>query len=328
MYCCRVEKGGIELSLRYSVAIIDDNKLLYKNYKAVIDEYLSENGFDADVEHIPSEQDFDDFPLDKPSLFLVDLKFGQVDKGQIFIEKIRGDYLTDVLFYSSDHDAIDKYRSELGSQGIFFAERDELNDEVEPLLEKMLCKMIARSNAPRATRGLVMECVAELDDKIKEKIILLLDKLPEDHREKYYKDVIRIIKSSSDGRLNKLQQFFDVPFAEKRQNILSSGISLDFSVPDLIENIRITDSSKNLNFLLSLYCLHYGKNDLYEQIKQYEKLLQKRNILAHVSQVKEGDTYIFKSRDSGSPDYVLTDEECLMLRKTILALSDLLTHIN
>lgn len=315
------------MSLRYSVAIIDDKKLLYQNYKGVIDEFLSDNGFDAEVEHIPSEQDFDDYPLDKPNLFLVDLKFGQVDKGQIFIEKIRSNYLTDVLFYSSDHDAIDKYRSEIGSQGIFFAERDEQNDEVEPLLEKMLSKMIARSNAPRATRGLVMECVAELDDKVKEKIILLLDKLPQSNREEYYKEVIRIIKCSSDGRLNKLHQFFDAPFAEKKQNILSSGISLDFSVPDLIENIRITDSSKNLKFLLSLYNLHYGKDELYEQIKKYEQLLQKRNILAHVSQTKEGDTYIFKSRDSGSSDYVLTEEECLSLRKTILELSDLLNSI-
>lgn len=315
------------MSLRYNVAIIDDKKLFYNDYKGVIDDFLSNNGFKADVEHIPSEQDFDKYPLDKPNLFLVDLKFGRVDKGQIFIEKIRNNHLTDVLFYSSDHDAIDKYRSQIGSQGIFFAERDEQNDEVEPLLEKMLNKMIARSNTPRATRGLVMECVAELDDKVKEKILYLLDKLPKENREKYYKDVIKIIKKSSDGKLNKLQQFFDAPFAEKKNNLLSSGISLDFSVPDLIENINITDSSKNLKFLLSLYSSHYGKNQLYEQIKHYNELLQKRNILAHVSQIMDEDRYVFKSRSCDSQDYVLTEEECLSLRKTILEFSDLLNQI-
>ena len=76
--------------------------------------------------------------------------------------------------------------------------------------------------------------------------------------------------------------------------------------------------------------IHYDLKiiyQLYEQIKKYEQLLQKRNILAHVSQTKEGDTYIFKSRDSGSSDYVLTEEECLSLRKTILELSDLLNSI-
>lgn len=62
------------MSLRYSVAIIDDKKLLYQNYKGVIDEFLSDNGFDAEVEHIPSEQDFDDYPLDKPNLFFSGFK--------------------------------------------------------------------------------------------------------------------------------------------------------------------------------------------------------------------------------------------------------------
>ena len=315
------------MSLRYSVAIIDDKQLLFKNYKGIIDEYLSDNGFDAEVEHIPSEQEFDKFPLDKPNLFLVDLKFGQVDKGQKFIKKIRDNYLTDVLFYSSDHDAIDKYRREIGSQGIFFAERDEQNDEVEPLLEKMLDKMIARSNAPRATRGLVMECVAELDDKVKEKILLLLDKLSPEKREKCAKEVVKVLKSSSDGQLNKLQGFFGVPFANKIEAILSSGISLDFSIPDLIENIRITDSCKNLRFLLALYKLSIGENELYIQIKSYEDLLKKRNILAHVSQTKTGDTYTFKSRVPDVSDYVLTEQECLALRKTILELSKVLDQI-
>ena len=316
------------MSLRYSVAIIDDNKLLFKNYKGIINEFLANNGFEAEVEHIASEQDFDGYSLDKPNLFVVDLKFGREDKGHVFIEKIRNNYLTDVLFYSSDHDAIDKYRSEIGSRGIFFAERDEQNDEVEPLLEKMLGKMIARSNLPRATRGLVMECVAELDDIVKQKITSLLNKLPNGKHDKYHKEVIKILKSSSDGRLNKLEEFFKVSFAEKKQGLLLSGISLDFSIPDLIENIKITDSSKNLCFLLTLFKLIYGENELYIKIKAYEELLQKRNILAHVTQTKTESAYIFKARGNGLSDYVLTDEECLSLRKNILELCKLLDGIN
>lgn len=45
-----------------------------KIIKGVIDEFLSDNGFDAEVEHIPSEQDFDDYPLDKPNLFFSGFK--------------------------------------------------------------------------------------------------------------------------------------------------------------------------------------------------------------------------------------------------------------
>lgn len=316
------------MGLKYNVAIIDDNRLLFNNYKTIINEYLSNSGFEAEVEHIRSEQDFEHYALDKPHLFLVDLKFGRIDKGQVFIEKIRDDNLTDVLFYSSDHAAIGKYRTELGAQGIFFAERDEQNDEVEPLLEKMLHKMIVRSNSPRATRGLIMECVAELDDIIKKKLLFLLEKLPEENRENYYKEVVKIIKRFSDSRLNKLEGFFNASFAEKKEGLASLGVSLNFSMADLIENIRITDSCKNLKFLLLLYKLHYGENEYYQKLKKYEELLQKRNILAHVSQEKEGGTYIFRSREPRKPDYALTDEECLSLRKSILEFTDLLKKID
>ncbi|MBR6658155.1 MAG: hypothetical protein IKL18_08315 [Oscillospiraceae bacterium] len=315
------------MSLKYSVVVIDDKKLLFEDYKRTINDFLSRNGFFAEVEHIPSEKAFYEYPLGKADLFLVDLKFGQDDKGQTFIEAIRDDNLTDVLFYSSDHEAIEKYRVDLGSQGIFFAERDEQNDEVEPLLNKMLAKMITKSNAPRATRGLVMECVAELDDKIKEKILLLIEKLPKEKHDSCYKKILKIIKCSLNGRINKLHDFFNVDFAKKLESTVIDGINLDFSLNDLIENIQITDSDKNLRYLLTIYEDIYGKNELYHKIESYSTLLKKRNILAHVSQIKAQEGYIFKSRNTGMEDYILTDEESLSLRQNILSLEKILNEI-
>ena len=67
---------------------------------------------------------------------------------------------------------------------------------------------------------------------------------------------------------------------------------------------------------------------MYIKIKTYEGLLQKRNILAHVTQTKTESAYIFKARGNGVSDYVLTDEECLSLRKNILELCKLLDGIN
>ena len=107
------------MSLKYNVAIIDDKKLFFEEYKAMVDEFLEENGFNAEVEHIPSEQDFFSYPLEKPDLFLVDLKFGQDDKGQKFIEAIRNNYLTDVLFYSSDRKAIKNIERNWAHKGFF-----------------------------------------------------------------------------------------------------------------------------------------------------------------------------------------------------------------
>ena len=318
------------MSLKYNVAVVDDQGIYFKEYKEFIDDYLLSNGFEADVDHVPSEQDFSSYPLEKPDLFLVDLMFAREDKGQLFIEKIReNNILTDVLFYSSNHDAILKYRSSLGTQGIFFAERDEQNDEVEPLLEKMLNKMILKSNTPRTTRGIVMECVSELDDKIKAKTLLLINKLPAEKRDDVYRKIVKLYKDSYDGRLNHLKDFFDADFADKKDNSFISSLDLNYSVEELMDNFRVTDSNKNFRIMLELYKVINGRDALYNDIKEYTNLLDKRNILAHVTQKKCDQGYMFRTRKKGQEDsnYILTDDESILLRKTVLSLDKLIDKI-
>lgn len=317
------------MSLIYNVVIIDDKKLFYSEYKDIIDEHLGEQGFEATVDYISSEADFNKYPLDKPDLFLVDLKFGQVDKGQNFINLIRNSFLTDILFYSSDHEAIQGYRQDVKMQGIFFAERDDQNDEVEPLLLKLLDKMIIKANSPRSTRGIVMECVAELDDLIKKKIILLNTKVAKEDLTIIHHKIIKVIKDSADGRNRKINSYFGVNLMGDKIEFSSiEGFLKELLVEDLIENINITDSNKNLKCLLVLYHKIYGKNELYFKLADYEKLLDKRNILAHVSQEIHESGYIFKSRMAGGKDYILDEPESITIRKEIVNLYKLVNQIN
>ena len=79
--------------------------------------------------------------------------------------------MTDILFYSSDSKSIQKYRSSGEYQGVYFAIRDENKDEITPSINRLIEKLIKRSNTPAATRGIVLGCVAELDNIIKQKII-------------------------------------------------------------------------------------------------------------------------------------------------------------
>ena len=298
------------MSLKYNIAILDDQKEFFEEYKDTIDTHLKEHGFIAVIDYIQSESEFDQYDLDKPDLFMIDLKFGIEDKGQKFIEKIRDNYFTDILFYSSDHEAIESYRKNAEMQGIFFAEKDEQNDEVEILLIRLLDKMLLKANAPRSMRGIVMECVAELDDIIKQKISALESKIPVSQKENVRKKILKHYKDSNDGRNKKLFDFFATPF-----------------VGDLIDNIQVTDSQKNLQCLLILYKELYRKDELYSQIKKYEELLSKRNILAHVTQEKRENGYAFKHHTDISEYYELTLEEALSLRKIIIKLEDHLKKI-
>ncbi|MDE6965573.1 MAG: hypothetical protein K2O94_01195 [Clostridiales bacterium] len=314
--------------MKYNIAILDDQKEFFEEYKDTIDTHLKEHGFIAVIDYIQSESEFDQYDLDKPDLFMIDLKFGIEDKGQKFIEKIRDNYFTDILFYSSDHEAIESYRKNAEMQGIFFAEKDEQNDEVEILLIRLLDKMLLKANAPRSMRGIVMECVAELDDIIKQKISALESKIPVSQKENVRKKILKHYKDSNDGRNKKLFDFFATPFVGDKvdaEEIYKNAKS--FSVTDLIDNIQVTDSQKNLQCLLILYKELYRKDELYSQIKKYEELLSKRNILAHVTQEKRENGYAFKHHTDISEYYELTLEEALSLRKIIIKLEDHLKKI-
>ena len=97
---------------------------------------------------------------------------------------------------------------------------------------------------------------------------------------------------------------------------------------ELVENVQITDSNRNLKVLALIYYSVYGKNDIYDKIISYIDLLEKRNKLAHITQEKEGDNFIFRNKKDNSKTYILTVEESLLLRKSILDLDNVFKNIN
>ena len=157
--------------LTYKVIVIDDDSDLYEDYVEIIRKRLDTEGYLLVNERYEELSELEENPLHDVDLFLVDLKFGSQDKGPEFINKIRENHLTDILFYSSDSKSIQKYRSSGEYQGVYFAIRDENKDEITPSINRLIEKLIKRSNTPAATRGIVLGCVAELDNIIKQKIM-------------------------------------------------------------------------------------------------------------------------------------------------------------
>lgn len=316
------------MSLAYNVTIIDDQKGFYDDYKAIIEDHLTEQGFVANVDYINSDLDFSRYELSKPDLYMVDLKFGQIDQGQEFIKKIRKNYCTDILFYSSDHESIQKYRQSVEMQGVYFAEKDEQTSEVDDLLKKLLNKMILRANSPRSTRGMVMECVSELDEIIRNKIILLIKKISEDDKKNIERRILKLFKESNDGKIKKLEDFFKVSFIKEKLPETEFAKKCEtINIDSLIQDIQITDSIKNVRILCVLYKHLYGNTQVYSDIKRYEDLLGKRNILAHVTQEQSGNGFIFRNKNDESKNYNLTMEESITIRKLIIEMDNCISKI-
>lgn len=314
--------------LTYKVIVIDDDSDLYEDYIEQIEEILKAQGYLLEHDRYEELEELEENSLEDVDLFLVDLKFGKEDKGPEFIEKIREKHYTDILFYSSDAKAIQASRASGNFQGVFFAIRDENKNEITDMIRHLLEKMIKRSNTPLASRGLVLGCVAELDNIVKEKIYALLLKIDPAQAEDLLNDCIKLYYESYKGQSNKIKEFFGINFHEgmlKWEDVKKAYSK--FKVEELVKNVNVTDSNKNFRVLLCAYEQIKGKDATYQVIKGFLELLSDRNIFAHVQEEKnDAGNYCFK-RLKQDEYLVLTEEKCIELRTSIVNYFNMLSEI-
>lgn len=309
--------------LTYRVIVIDDEVDLYEDYVEFIEDKLTAEGYKLEHERFEELSDLDDNPLYDVDLFLVDLKFGAVDKGPEFIKKIRENHLTDILFYSSDSSAIQSNRTSGEYQGVFFAIRDENKNEIFEMIAQLIKKMIKRSNTPLSSRGIVLGCVAELDNIIKAKVALLLAKIDPEQRKQIVDRCLKIYYDSFKGQSKKIKDFWGCDFV----NGLTpwTDVKATYSQNDLAElvnTVAVTNSNKNFRVLLELYKSINGKDGIYEAIVNFTELLDDRNIFAHVKEEKNAQgNYQFKKLKND--EYlILSEEKCRELRNAIINYAD------
>ena len=322
----KIKEISMLKDLTYKVIVIDDEEDLYEDYVEFIEERLKREGYILNHERYEELSDLDDNPLNDVDLFLVDLKFGKEDKGPEFIKKIRENHLTDILFYSSDSKAIQSNRTSGEYQGVFFAVRDENKKEILDLIAQLIQKMIKRSNTPLSSRGIVLGCVAELDNIIKAKIASILLKIDLDQRKSLMDKCIKLYYESYKGQSKKINEFLGCDFHNgiKNWEDVKSAYS-DYDLNELVKNVKITDSSKNFSVLLKTYKSLNGKDEIYSAISGFSDLLDDRNIFAHVQEeLNEDNNYQFK-RLNGTEYLVLTEEKCRELRAGIV---NYYLHIN
>ncbi len=305
--------------LTYKVIVIDDEEDLYSDYTQFIQKQLSAEGYILEEQWFEELSDLESNPLTDVDLFLVDLKFGNEDKGPEFIKRIRENHLTDILFYSSDTKAIQRYRTSGEYQGVFFAIRDENNKEIFIMIDLLIKKMIKRSNTPLSSRGIVLGCVAELDNVIKSKIASLLSKLSPEQSKGLIDKCTRLFYDSYKGQSGKINEFLGCDFHNGIRKWEEVKYSYnDYNLNDLVANVKITDSNKNFHILLKTYELVNGKDDTYNAIKNFYELLDDRNIFAHVQEeLNEDRQYQFK-RLNDEKYLILSEDKCRELRTEIV----------
>jgi hypothetical protein len=275
-----------------------DEDIVIKDYDAFEEEFIYEEDGRKRVKD--SIKDFD--------LLLVDFTLGEEEQtGDKLIEVIREGIYSEILFYSSNLEAVKNTLSNSFIDGVFTSDRDHLADKIKKLIQVTIKKVQDVNNL----RGLIMAEVSELDI-IKEEIIKLASqKIDEKKLEKYTLDKI---KNSGDSNKKTAQKHLDD----------ISNITFD----SLFEKIGFVDSNKKAMTIGEIL----SKLDITEPVTKQtftqpyiDNILSKRNKFAHIKECDgiDGD---------GNPckmigDIPFTQEKCIEIRKEIKIYKKILEDI-
>jgi len=288
------------MKLEYKILWIEDNPTSIRRDKRLVKEYIEDLGFICDIQEINNfssfEKDIGYVNTSEYDLLLIDLDLGNQetkDEGNTIITNIRDERVyTEIIFYSSQYEELNRKLNEHFVEGIFTSSRNELQDKVQQIIDITIKKTQDVNNL----RGLIMAEVAELD-RIKEKIIIKATSITSDFDTKEY--ILQTLKKSYLDNLKQVEKY-------KEENINS-----------ILKKLYV-DSDKKARTI--------NKVEKSFNEKEYRNIiLAKRNKFAHIEETDGKD----ENGDACKmiADIPFTAEKCIEIRKEISNYKIILNNI-
>ena len=288
------------MRLKFYLLWFEDSEDWIESKIDSIKEVVEEHGFEWVSPKICKNEDEFTGDYNDYDMILMDYALAQGNAdgktGANIIKSIRlKECLTTILFYSQYGEA--KLRKEIANRfldGVFCADREDFIGKFENLFINNIKKIEDVNNL----RGLVMAETADLEN-IKEEIIDLYDSINCSKKQDITKDVLLNIKKSSD------------------------------TTKTFLDSKNETTLFKEILYLLDLYkksVIIHRINSRGEAICDFihsdfdEKIIQKRNLLAHVKEKIVEDTsgkkIVLESEKNGKK-LIFSQEEAKQIRKDI-----------
>lgn len=281
------------MRIQYEILWVEDDNNWYEDTKEIIRDTVDEVGFKMNCTNI---QSFDKFKelievdgLQKFDLLLVDFKLGDNKEkyGDQVIQLIRDENIyTDIIFYSSQLNAVHQKILENKIEGVYFSDRSL----VEHKFPEIFHKTIKKIQEVNTIRGLLMAETSDLDELMVEIIQAAL-------------------QDDSENKLN------DYILGEMRNTVNSNDqkVSLEEAISTKITDSRIFTSFHKAKAINKIYKLSPRlENENFFQ--NYENdVLKIRNIFGHV---KEEDGKLV-STQTGEKE-IFNEERCVEIRKNLI----------
>ncbi|MCG3663409.1 hypothetical protein L5F37_08355 [Aliarcobacter butzleri] len=297
------------MKLKYKILWIEDELDSIERPKNQIQRYLEDNyGFECSEDDVVIK-DYDEFEeeyiyeenqrkrvkdsIKEFDLLLVDFNLGEEEQtGDKLIDIIRDGIYSEILFYSSELESINKKLNNHFIDGVFTSDREHLEDKIKKLINVTIKKVQDVNNL----RGLIMAEVAELD-RIKETILKTYSE----------KNKCGTIENYIIEKLNK-------SYADNLKKVAKYTSS---SLNDIFNNLYV-DSDKRARAIKKV-------EDSFDENSYRKNVLSTRNKFAHIEEMPGND------KDGNSckliGDIPFTEEKCIEIRKEIREYKKILENI-
>ena len=316
------------MDLSYKILIIDDTREIIDNYTDELQQYMEELGFLLTVDSAESKCEFNnrDYDYESYDMFMIDLNFGSNPDGLFFIQEIRKKCaVADILFYSSDSLSIKKQRENKEFEGIYFAQRDDVIDEIMDKAKLLLKKAIKKSETSIGIRGLVLQNMSHCDYLVKEKIKCLHEKCDAESGEKILNKYVGSINESNTNKFNYFLK--KIGYTDKKIDFIDKNngafVNPKCSIEELYDDYKISDSYTNFHLLKRITTKLKIDNEELESLYIY--LSEVRNILAHSKVEFHNQVLCFRKKDGGI--LIMNDEKCIEIRINLIKYINLLKSL-
>ena len=270
------------MNYKFKVLWFEDNSGWYRGAKGRVEKSIEEHCLVPEIIRMTKSQyKLDELKNNSYDLILMDYDLNSDKNGDVIIKEIRdADIYTDILFYSSKYDSLLKSVQEITPpiDGVFYASRkiEEFNGKLNKIIKKIVC----RSEDLINLRGFVLENASDFEIRIKEILKICWDKFKDKERKLLDTKMIDVLGQKKD-RVNASVDHFcgeSNLFLATNEDEYCLGVADRLDILDVILQILKQDYSLPANLVKDNFKDYY-----IELVGMY------RNRLGHV---KMGDSVI------------------------------------
>lgn len=300
------------MDLKYKILWVDDVSGWVKANQRGIKAFLQQKHLQLEHTYFPSEDalmsawEAGDIAPNKYDLLLIDYKLGAGSEknGGKLIQKIRArEVFSQTIFYSQDgEESLRKELADLQLEGVYCVDRTTGFNGPHSKAYRIIENSIKKTQDLTFLRGFIMAQTSDLDHEI----MTLLSKLSQNEKHDTSKHESKAFQRVAKHCKQTLNQLDKLHFSELIEKPYFDSKKKSGTLKDIVKSID--DISKHAEALADYY----------------EKIIQPRNMLAHVKEEMRDGKIILTSHVSGYEDQEFNEELCTKLRSNILRYRKLL----